>query len=187
MALRHPWFSQTLKRKCPDDLLSPEGGGGLGVAGAVDGSLTTNVSSIPQASQPNQTFNPNGRASKRVRKSESRNLERGFAELSIQPTSPTSSSPAHNQQQHIEQRPDTQVGGDIVWSNSIREGPTVVWSDGSILPLLRSSSVEEPPSPEVNDIQMSTPSWYEPEKDSESFPNRVPSYTPLWPDHLEVE
>lgn len=174
MALRHPWFSQTLKRKCPDDLLPSEGSSGFGPVGTVYGSLTTtNACNIPQASQPSQALNLNGRATKRVRKFESRNLERGFAELSIQPTSPASSPPVHIQQQYREQRPDTQVGGDGVWSNvvgNVGESSNVVYPDGSTLPLLRSSSVHEPPSPEVTDVQMSTPTWYEPEKDSEFLP-----------------
>ena len=176
MALRHPWFSQTLKRKCPDDLLSQAegshdlGGGGFGAVGTVYGGVATNACNTPQASQPNLTFHSNGRAAKRVRKFESRNLERGFAELSIQPTSPASStSPVHIQQQYIE---GVQVGDDGVWSNfagNVGEGASVVCSDGSTLPLLRSSSVDETPSPEVIDVQMSTSTWYEPEKDSKSF------------------
>jgi hypothetical protein len=52
-------------------------------------------------------------------------------------------------------------------------------SDGSTLPLLRSSSVDEPPSPEVNDVQMSTPTWYEPEKDSEFVPPSRASTLPI--------
>lgn len=57
-----------------------------------------------------------------------------------------------------------------MWSNVVGnpgQSSNVMLPDGSTLPLLRSSSVDEPPSPEVNDIQMSTPTWYEPEKDSE--------------------
>lgn len=182
MALRHPWFSQSLKRKCSDDLLLPEGSNEFGTVGTVYGSLTTNAYNNPQAPQPNQTLSLNGRATKRVRKSRSRNLERGFAELSIQPTPPTSSSPAHIiQQQHTQQRSDTQVGGDGVWNNVVRdlgESSTVVCPNGLTLPLLRSGSFDEPPSPEVTDIQMSTSTWYEPEKDSESFP-QLCSINPL--------
>ena len=58
-----------------------------------------------------------------------------------------------------------------MWSNvvgSVGECSSVVCPDGSTLPLLRPCSVDEPPSPDVNDIQMSTSTWYEPEKDSES-------------------
>ena len=192
MALRHPWFSQPLKRKCPDDHSSAEGsggfecGGGFGVVGTVYGGLTTNAYNTAQVSQPNQTSNPNGRATKRIRKSESRNLERGFAELSIQPTPSASPSPTQVQPQPLEQQLDTQVGGDGVWSNvvgDVGQSSSVLCPDGSTLPLLRSSSVSEPPSPEVADIQMSNSTWYEPEKDSECFPNftlsplRCPSIT----------
>lgn len=189
MALRHPWFSQTLKRKCPDDLLSTEGSGGFGV---VYGSLPTDAYNVPQASHPDQALDFNGRTVKRARKFESRNLERGFAELSIQPTSPASSSPTHIQPQHIEQRPDAQVGGDEIWSSVVGnfgESSNVVCPDGSTLPLLRAGSVNEPPSPEVKDIQMSTQTWYEPEKDSRSFPVSQFSITTcsLLPDHLEPD
>ena len=167
MSLRHPWFSQTLKRKCPDDLLSSEGnsgfgGGGFGVVGTAYGTPTTDAYNIPQ---PNQTFDLNGRAAKRVRKFESRNLERGFAELSIQPTSPTSSSspPAH-----VQQQPD-----DGVWNNfgvNVGESSNAARPDGSTgVPLLRSGPFEELPPPEVTDVQMSASTWYEPEKDSKSF------------------
>jgi len=55
-----------------------------------------------------------------------------------------------------------------VWSNvvgSFGECSSVVCPDGSTLPLLRPGSVDEPPSPDVDDIQMSTQTWYEPEKD----------------------
>jgi len=180
MAIRHPWFSQTLKRKCPDDVVSERsngsGGGGIGAVGTVYGGLAANAYSVGQVSPPNQSSNSNGRATKRIRKFESRNLERGFAELSIQPTPPVS-SPPHVQQQQQLQQPDTQVGGDGVWSNVVggvgQNSTAVVCPDGSTLPLLRSSSVDEPPSPDVNDIQMSTPMWYEPEKDSEFLPGRV--------------
>ena len=130
----------------------------------VYGGVGTNVYN---ALSPNQGSNLNGRATKRFRRFESRNLERGFAELSIHPT-PVSSLPHIQQQQ---QQPDTRVGGDGVWSDvvgNVGESSCVVCPDGSTLPLLRSSSVDEPPSPDVYDIQMSTPTWYEPEKDSES-------------------
>jgi len=180
MALRHPWFSQTLKRKCPDDAVSERssgsGGGGVGAVGTVYGGLTAGACSVGQVSPPNQNSNSNGRATKRVRKFESsRNLERGFAELSIQPTPPVS-SPPHVQQQQQRQQLDTQVGGDGVWSNVVGnagQSSSVVCPDGSTLPLLRPSSVDEPPSPDVDDIQMSTPMWYEPEKDSEFLLGRV--------------
>lgn len=168
MALRHPWYSQPLKRKHPDDLV-PEGGygigggGGFGVAGTVCGGLGTNAYGVGQAPPPNQGPDSNGRATKRLRNFESRNLERGFAELSIQPAHSVSSPP------YFQQQPVLQVGGDGVWSDvvgDVGQSSSVVWSDGSTLPLLRSSSVYEPPSPEVNDVQMSTSTWYEPEKDS---------------------
>ena len=184
MALRHPWFSQTLKRKQPDDFV-PEGdsgcggNGGFGVLEAVCGGLGTNAHGVEQASLPNQGSNSNGRATKRFRNFESRNLERGFAELSIQPIPPIPSPPHIEQQQ---QRPDTEVGGDGVWSNVVGnagQSVNVMLPDGSTLPLLRSSSVDEPPSPEVNDIQMSTPTWYEPEKDSEFVPHVVRCPLPL--------
>ena len=171
MALRHPWYSQPLKRKHPDDFV-PEGGGGCGISGgggfgavgAVYPGLGTDAYNVGQTSPPNQGPNPNGRAPKRLRNFESRNLERGFAELSIQPAHSVP-SPTHFQQQPI-----LQVGADGVWNNvvgDVGQISSVVWSDGSTLPLLRSSSVHEPPSPEVNDVQMSTQTWYEPEKDSE--------------------
>ena len=191
MALRHPWFSQTLKRKHTDDFVSEGsggcgggGGGGFGVVGTVYGSSGTDVYGVGQTSPPNQGSNSNGRATKRFRNFESQNLERGFAELSIQPALPVS-SPPHTQQQ---QRLDTQVGGDGVWNNVVgnaEQGSSVVWSDGSTLPLLRSSSVDEPPSPEVNDVQMSTPTWYEPEKDSEFVPSHGPPHIPTHPDRVE--
>jgi len=154
MALRNPWFSQTLKRKCPDDPLTSEtsggfGGGGFGVVGAVCGGLAANAYNPAQVSQPNQTSNSNsnGRATKRFRKFESRNLERGFAELSIQPVSPAYVQQHHH---HLEREPETQTGGHGGWGNNA---------------LLRPGSVDEPPSPEMNDVQMCTSSWYEPEKD----------------------
>lgn len=173
MALRHPWFSQTLKRKCPDDLLSSEtstgfSGGGFGVVGTVYGGLSTNACHLAQVSQPNQTpdSNPNGRATKRFRKFESRNLERGFAELSIQPTSLTSPPPTHIQQHHLEPLPETQTGGHGIWINnvvgSVGQSSNVLYPNGSTI---RPSSVDEPSSFEVDDVQMSTSSWYEPEKD----------------------
>ena len=59
-----------------------------------------------------------------------------------------------------------------MWSDvvgNVGECSSVVCPDGSTLPLLRPCSVDEPPSPDVNDIQMSTSTWYEPEKDSESL------------------
>ena len=175
MALRHPWYSQPLKRKHPDDLV-PEGGGGygigggggFGVVGTVCGGLGANAYGVGQTLPPNQGPDSNGRATKRLRNFESRNLERGFAELSIQPAHSVS-SPSNFQQQ-----PVLQLGGDGVWSDVVGDaGPSssVVWSDGSTLPLLRSSSVYEPPSPEVDDVQMSTPTWYEPEKDSKLSPH----------------
>ena len=190
MALRHPWFSQTLKRKSPDDPPPPEassefGGGDFGVAGTAYGGVSTNAYNVSQVSQLNQTCtaNSDGRATKRLRKLENRNLERGFAELSIQPTSSVSSSPTHIQQRHyLEQQPDTQVGEDGVWRTVVGDAGqslNVLCPDGSTLPLLRSSSVDEPPSPEVDDVQMSTSTWYEPEKDSEFL--RVPSATPSGP------
>jgi len=179
MALRHPWFSQTLKRKQPDDFVPEEdsgcgGSGGFGVLETVCGGLGTNAHSVEQTSLPNQGSNSNRRATKRFR-----NLERGFAELSIQST-PLIPSPPHIQQQ--QQRPDTEVGGDGVWSDVVGnagQSLNVMLPDGSTLPLLRSSSVDEPPSPEVNDIQMSTPTWYEPEKDSEFVPQVVRYPLPL--------
>ena len=119
-----------------------------------------------QVQPPNQGSNSNERATKRVRKFGSRNLERGFAELSIQPT-PVPSPPI----QQLQQLPDTRIGGDGVWNDvvgHVGDCSSVVCPDGSTLPLLRPCSVDEPPSPDVNDIQMSTPTWYEPEKDSES-------------------
>lgn len=176
MALRHPWFSQPLKRKHPDDFVSDAsggcGGGGFGVVGTVYGDLGANAYGVGQTSPPNQGSNSNGRATKRFRSFESRNLERGFAELSIQPA-PVVASPLnihHHHQHQLQQQPDTQEGGDGMWSNvvgNVGQSSSVVCSDGSILPLLRSSSVDEPPSPEVDDVQMSIPTWYEPEKDSE--------------------
>lgn len=186
MALRHPWFSQTLKRKHPDDLLSPEGcsgfgGGGFGVVGTVCGSLDTNAYPIPQTPQSIEPFDLNGRTAKRVRKFESRNLERGFAELSIRPTLPAPLSPTHTLQQHVEQRQDTHVGGDGVWSGvagPVGESPNVVCLDGPTLPLLRPSFIDEPPSPEMSDVQMSTSTWYELEKDSKCFPSCPLSPTP---------
>ena len=129
----------------------------------------------------NQGLNSNGRATKRSRKSESRNLERGFAELSIQPTPVPSPPHIQQQQQQQQQQLGTQVGGGGVWSNvveNVGESSSVVCPDGSTLPLLRSSSVYEPPSPDLDDIQMSTQTWYEPEKDSES-PSLVIVYPPL--------
>lgn len=201
MALRHPWFTQTLKRKCPDDLLSSEtsggfggGGGGFGVAGAVCGGLAANSYNPAQVSQPNQTSNSNsnGRATKRFRKFESRNLERGFAELSIQPASPASLPPTYVQQHHhhLEREPETQIGGHGGWSNNVvgdvGQSSGVLYPDGWTLPLLLPGSVDEPLSPEVDDVQMSTSSWYEPEKDSEFFLSRVlPSPAPCWLDHVE--
>ncbi|KAF9646570.1 hypothetical protein BDM02DRAFT_2993998 [Thelephora ganbajun] len=175
MSLRHPWFSQTLKRKHPDDLLSSEGSsgcgigssGGFGIAGTVFGGLGTNACSVGQVSPSSQSSNSNGRATKRFRKFESRNLERGLAELSIRPTPHVPSPPPHIQQRQ-QQEPDVQVGGDGVWSNVVGnagQSSSVVCPDGSTLPLLRSSSVDEPPSPDLTDVQMSTPTWYEPEKD----------------------
>ena len=178
MAIRHPWFSQNLKRKHPDDLGPDGSSGGVGVGGMMYGGIDTNAYGVEQVSPPNQDSNSNERATKRVRKFESRNLERGFAELSIQPT--PASSPPHIQQQQQQQQQDTQVGGDGVWSNvvgDVGEGSSVVCPDGSTLPLLRSSSVDEPPSPDVDDIQMSTSTWYEPEKDSESLVALSPPFT----------
>jgi len=133
----------------------------------VYGGVDTNGYHVGEVQPPNQGSNSNGRATKRVRKFESRNLERGFAELSIQPTPVPSPPPT----QQLHQQPDTLVGGDGVWSDvvgGVGECSTVLCSDGSTLPLLRPCSVYEPPSPDVDDIQMSTQSWYEPEKDSES-------------------
>ena len=134
------------------------------------GGVNTNGYHVGEVQQPpNQgSNNSNGRATKRVRKFESRNLERGFAELSIQPTPVPSPPPT----QLLQPQPDTRVGGDGVWSDvvgNVGECSSVVCPDGSTLPLLRPCSVDEPPSPDVNDIQMSTSTWYEPEKDSESL------------------
>ena len=169
MALRHPWFSQSLKRKHPDDFVSEGSGFGVGYGG-----LGTNAYGVGQTPlpAPDQGSSSNERVTKRFRNFESRNLERGFAELSIQPT--PAAFPPNTQSQQQQQRPDTQEGGDGVWSNvvgGVGQSSSVVCSDGSTLPLLRSSSVLEPPSPEVDDIQMSTPTWYEPEKDSEFLPS----------------
>jgi len=175
MALRHPWFSQNLKRKHPDDLISDgsnASGSGVGTGGTAYGGVSADAHNAGHDLPPNQGSDSNGRATKRIRKFESRNLERGFAELSIQPTSV--SSPPHIQQQ--QQQPDTRAGGDDVWSGVVggvgQSSCVVVCPDGSTLPLLRPTSVDEPPSSDVNDIQMSTQTWYEPEKDSES-PGRV--------------
>ena len=134
------------------------------------GMNTYNVGQVLPQNQQGPT-NSNGRATKRFRKFESRNLERGFAELSIHPAPVP--FPPHIQHQP---QPDTQVGGDGVWSNvvgDVGQSSSVLCPDGSTVPLLRSCSVVEPPSPEVNDVQMSTPTWYEPEKDSE-FPVMLP-------------
>ena len=135
----------------------------------VYGGLGTNAHSVGQTSPLNQGSNSNERAAKRVRNFESRNLERGFAELSIHPTLSVPSLP-HIEQQQQQQQPDTQLGGDGVWSSVVGndgQSSNTMLPDGSTLPLLRSSSVVEPPSPDIDDIQMSTPTWYEPEKDSE--------------------
>ena len=133
------------------------------------GGIDTNGYHVGQVQPSDQGSNSNGRATKRVRKFESRNLERGFAELSIRPTPVPPPPPIQQQQQQIQ--PDTQVGGDGVWIDvvgNVEESSSVVCQDGSTLPLLRPCSVNEPPSPDLDDIQMSIPTWYEPEKDSES-------------------
>jgi hypothetical protein len=77
MAVRHPWFSQTLKRKHTDDSVSEGGNGcgsgggaGFGVIGTMYGGLDAfDAHGVGQTSSPNQGSNSNGRATKRVRNS----------------------------------------------------------------------------------------------------------------------
>jgi len=150
------------------------GGGQSGLShirsggGTMYGGVNTNGYHVGQVQPPpNQcSNNSNGRTAKRVRKFESQNLERGFAEPSIQSTPVPSPPPT----QQLQTQPDTRVGGGGVWNNvigNIEECPSMVYPDELTLPLLWPCSVDEPPSPDANDIQMSTSTWYEPEKDSE--------------------
>jgi hypothetical protein len=65
-----------------------------------------------------------------------------------------------------------------VWNDlvgNVGQNSNILCSNNQTVPVLTSTFVDEPPSPEADDIQMSTSTWYEPEKDSEFFTSRLQS------------